>query len=381
MKITVEKNLAFSDQPKPLLAEEVEKRYEAAEAKERLKDVVMELDQILPYNDAMQFEVREERESPLSGPDSVHLVIRVENFNLGEHAYPPAIEAMGFEPLGDRSEKFGEALQSDANFPTHLAFNPVPTPLPVELETPPFFQADLFAVPRERGNQATTIFAPDDRVVFNNTSYPWSTCGRVDTPLGQASGVMVGPRHLLTCSHAIQWNSDGTAGYVQFRPSYYNGSEPFGEAWGTRVYFKRKVSGPTIDWQEGMYDYVCVVLNTRMGDTTGWMGARGYTDSWDDEPYWAHVGYPGDRTAGRRPTFENSISLDGAWWQNDSHESMGHLGDVWPGQSGGPYFGWWDGDVGPRAVAVQSSHNSSENYASGGQDMVDLIIRAKNDHP
>jgi len=35
----------------------------------------------------------------------------------------------------------------------------------------------------------------------------------------------------------------------------------------------------------------------------------------------------------------------------------------------------------PRAVAVQSSQNSTENNGSGGQDMVDLIIQARSDHP
>jgi hypothetical protein len=123
------------------------------------------------------------------------------------------------------------------------------------------------------------------------------------------------------------------------------------------------------------------VLNWNIGNLTGWMGARGYTDSWDGGNYWSHIGYPGDLTSGNRPTFEGGISLDGQFWQFDSHEAMAHRGDVWPGQSGGPFFGWWSGDVGPRAVAVQSSQNSSQNNASGGQDMVDLIIRARNDHP
>jgi hypothetical protein len=186
---------------------------------------------------------------------------------------------------------------------------------------------------------------------------------------------------MLTVSHVIQWLSGGGAGWVRFRPMVFDGSAPFGEAWGTWVYYKSKVTGPTIDWFEGQYDYVCVVLNNNIGNLTGWMGARGYTDAWDGGNYWSHIGYPGDLTGGNRPTFEGSISLDGSFWQFDSHEAMSHRGDVWPGQSGGPFFGWWSGDVGPRAVAVQSSQNSSENNASGGQDLVDLIIRARNDHP
>ena len=37
----------------------------------------------------------------------------------------------------------------------------------------------------------------------------------------------------------------------------------------------------------------------------------------------------------------------------DAQEIL-HRADVFPGQSGGPMFGWWSGDVGPRVVAVQS---------------------------
>jgi len=44
-------------------------------------------------------------------------------------------------------------------------------------------------------------------------------------------------------------------------------------------------------------------------------------------------------------------------------------------------FGFWEGDVGPRAVAVQSWQNSLTNGASGGGDLVDLAIRARNEHP
>jgi hypothetical protein len=38
-------------------------------------------------------------------------------------------------------------------------------------------------------------------------------------------------------------------------------------------------------------------------------------------------------------------------------------------------------DVGPRTVAVQSWQNSSTNDASGGRDVVELAVRARDDHP
>jgi hypothetical protein len=49
----------------------------------------------------------------------------------------------------------------------------------------------------------TTIFAPDERKVFQDTSYPWSALGRCETNFGPFSGVLIGPRHLLTCNHGI----------------------------------------------------------------------------------------------------------------------------------------------------------------------------------
>ena len=43
---------------------------------------------------------------------------------------------------------------------------------------------------------------------------------------------------------------------------------------------------------------------------------------------------------------------------------------------GGPIFGFWAGEVGPRAVAVQSWQTTSNNGASGSMDMRDLVAQA-----
>lgn len=373
MRISIEENLAYPDQPKPLLFQDVSRRIKARRASKTAAGLSVDFAMMLAAGDRPQIQLLlEEGESAKRG--GYPLRLSVSNFKVGEHIFPPGMKVRSLAPIGNRKSRARKPLESKAFLPDHLDLRPTPRPLPKEFQLP-------VRDPRKFGNEATTVFPPDQRFVFNDTAYPWSTCGRVDTPLGQASGVMIGPRHMLTVSHTIQWLPNNTAGWVRFRPSFFNGSAPFGDAWGTLIYSKRKVTGPTIDWIEGMSDYVVVVLNTRMGNLTGWMGSRGYTDGWDGGTYWSHIGYPGDLTGGNRPTFQGSIALDGVWWQLDSHEAMAHLGDVWPGQSGGPFFGWWSGDVGPRAVAVQSSQNSSENNASGGQDMVDLVIQARNDHP
>jgi V8-like Glu-specific endopeptidase len=371
MRISIEKNLVFARQPKPILADDIRRLVKPRPAAKELEDTVLDIGRFVRTAGAPRIAAE-------LGADK-RPTLRIKNFAVGQHAFPPSIPVKGIKSLGKKSRTFARPLLAEAHRPDHLALQPLPQALPRSLQVQPYFQGVKPDTDRKFGNQATTVFPPENRRVFADTRYPWSTCGRADSPLGQGSGAMVGPRHLLTVSHLIQWNSDGTAGWVRFRPAFFAPSEPFGDAWAVRTYFKYKVQGPTIDFVEGMFDYVVCVLNRRIGDWTGWLGGKGYTDGWDGGAYWSHVGYPGDLTSGNRPTFQGGISLDGVWWEPDSHEAMSHLGDVWPGQSGGPFFGWWGGW--PYAVAVQSSQNSSENNASGGQDLVDLILRARSDYP
>ena len=260
--------------------------------------------------------------------------------------------------------------------PDHLPLQPVPPQLDKSLRVKPFVDSLSRSSTKL---MATTVFAPEDRYTFSDTSFPWCTIGRVDTAGGWASGVLVGPRHLLTCSHAMVWGSGNSAGWVRFRPSFFDGNAPFGEAWATRWYAFRKVSGPTIDSTEAREDYVVLVLDRRIGDTCGWMGSRTYSESWDGGTFWRHIGYPGDMAGGQRPSYERDIALDGR--NNSTHRAVWHRGDVWPGQSGGPFFAWWSGEAWPRVVCVQSWQNAQRNGASGGSRLVDLIIRARNEFP
>lgn len=303
---------------------------------------------------------------------------------LGVHAFPPGVAGTKLD--GRRRLLPEDEARQDltGHLPDHLALRAVPQRLDKRLVVAKKIDA-LGAARDPEARWATTVFAPDNRYTFSDTAFPWCTVGRVETSAGGwASGVMIGPRHLLTCSHAIQWfeNPDPyVAGWIKFIPSYFDGSEPFGAAWGIHIYWEQQVTGPGIDGTEARNDYVVVTLDRRMGDFTGWMGSRTYSDSWDGGNYWSHIGYPGDLASGTRPSFQGGFSLNGDDFQPATHQAIYHRADVWPGQSGGPFFGWWDGEAWPRAVADQSWQNSSTNGASGGSRMVDLIIRARNDWP
>ncbi len=261
------------------------------------------------------------------------------------------------------------ATQLTSFIPDHLGFNLSPLDIQKGIKT---IQAAL-----DDRRVPTTIFGADNRRTFRDTTYPWSTVGLVETNRGTGSGVMIGPRHLLTVSHVIDWTAPAgfAADWVRFTPSYFDGTAPFGVAYGEHIYWYVKEDGDGfISGNEGNFDYVVVVLDSRMGETTGWMGARGYDDAWDSLAAWSHMGYPGDLNGGQRPTWQGSFKVDGT---DDAGQSMLHKADVFPGQSGGPVFGFWAGDVGPRAIAVQSWQNSSNNGASGGMDLRDLVAKAR----
>ncbi|NJP10193.1 MAG: hypothetical protein HC866_12520 [Leptolyngbyaceae cyanobacterium RU_5_1] len=316
----------------------------------------------------------------IDGQQSLHYEIQIEvdGVRLGERATPPPMqgEALKERIPTERLREYDELLA--AFVPDHLAFEPRPQQLLKAFKRIPTHLD-------KKTRYSTTIFRPDQRQVFQDTSYPWSAFGRCKTNFGPFSGVMIGPRHLLTCNHAIDWTPPPgfAADWLTFTPSYYDGnSPPFGSTYATNVYWIEKNDNDrVINGNEDQYDYVVLVLNDRIGERTGWLGTRRYTDAWDSLSVWWHIGYPADLTISQRPTFQSWFAMNGDDTQDDAHESILHQADVFPGQSGGPIFGFWEGDVGPRAVAVQSWQNSETNGASGGGDLVDLAIRARSEHP
>jgi V8-like Glu-specific endopeptidase len=278
------------------------------------------------------------------------VVVEIDGVRTGARALPPALRGIASK-IGKRKISEEKLAQQLTGFiPDHLGFNATPL-------------AQLKSVQRIRPaldnrRVATTVFGTDNR-------------------RGSGSGVMIGPRHLLTVSHIIDWSAPAgyAADWVRFTPSFFDGNAPFGEAYGAHIYWYVQEDGDGfISGSEGDHDYVVVVLDRRLGDTTGWMGARGYNDDWDSLDAWSHMGYPADLNSGQRPTWQGGFRVDGT---DAAAQSILHQADVFPGQSGGPVFGFWDGDVGPRAIAVQSWQNSSNNGASGSMDMRDLVAHAR----
>jgi hypothetical protein len=147
------------------------------------------------------------------------------------------------------------------------------------------------------------------------------------------------------------------------------------------VYAVGTTAPPAIDGTEERIDYAVCVLDRPIGLETGWFGVRAYRDAWDGLGRWCMVGYKNDPGVGVRPRYQAGIVLDGCDDQDDCHQVLYHAGDVHPGQSGGPVFGWWEGEEFPRVVAVQSYGWPGRAGASGGDRLVDLVVRARRAFP
>jgi len=109
------------------------------------------------------------------------------------------------------------------------------------------------------------------------------------------------------------------------------------------------------------------------------MGTRTYNSSWDNEPYWWNIGYPGSIGSGNRPTYQRNARLDEPWYDLGPARSMSTRADLTPGNSGGPMFGFWSN--GPYVVAVASSETSDKNWCAGGSWLTNLVGHAISQDP
>lgn len=247
------------------------------------------------------------------------------------------------------------------------------------------------AVPPRGAAPARDAGTGRDRPVpqpIEGSGLPWSAVGRVDVPGGWGSGVLVGPRHVLTASHVVAWGRGGRVdpdraapGWLRFTPAARPGRAPHGVADGVAVHYALAVVPPVIEPFEERYDYAICVLDRRIGDDVGWLGVRGYRDEWDGEPLWTLVGYRGATAAHAEPVAVSGLPLDGHDEQSDDSQVMFHSAAVAVGSSGGPVLAQWPGEPVPSVVAVQSWSNEHRSGACGGHRLVELVASALREHP
>ncbi len=250
--------------------------------------------------------------------------------------------------------------------------------------------------PGEDRDKGGTIFDTDDRYLFDDVSFPWRTTGKVRTAGGWGSGTMIGPRHVLTASHVVNWNSDskGAVGWATFTPGYFDGRGPWGEIDVVEVIYWEQAPGSLTD-EETSIDYVVLVTDQRIGDLIGYAGYRAYDGGWNGGTYWQYIGYPAERSTGERPAFQGAAVVSSKQDFNVGGVDgavLGHFNEFTPGQSGGAAWGWWGGEPWPRVVGVGSTIGSTavqkptgstmgDNEYGGGPGLSTIISWARANRP
>jgi V8-like Glu-specific endopeptidase len=241
-----------------------------------------------------------------------------------------------------------------------------------------------------------SIFGADDRYLFDDHSFPWGTTGKVNTVGKWGSGTTIGPRHVLTASHVVNWTggSGGKVAWLNFTPGYFDGSGPWGTFAATRVIYWLQAPGSLTDAQTA-FDYVVLVMEERVGDVVGYPGYRTYDDDWNDGTYWQYTGYPGELSSGERPAFQGRGVISSVQEESMSGQSgyvLGHFNEFTPGQSGGCAWGWWGDEPWPRVVGVGSTIGDTtvkstsvgtrgDNEYGGGPALSALISYARTKYP
>lgn len=222
------------------------------------------------------------------------------------------------------------------------------------------------------------IFDPDGRQSYHDHHYPWCCFGQVKCANGATgSGVLIGPRHVLTASHVLDWN----APWPVFRANL-NGSHDHGVANTWCVWYYAKIAPNSTDIDLVDEDYVVCVLDKPLGNTYGYMGAKTYNDDWDGDSFWTSLGYEEDFGSATIPTYQAGFSMeeiDGGKMKAMSTRD----GDFAHGHSGGPVFAFWDGGpyVGGVVVGGAQDDDGAMNVVSGGVAMVRLILQARAETP
>jgi V8-like Glu-specific endopeptidase len=232
-----------------------------------------------------------------------------------------------------------------------------------------------------------------DRQIIYPSGYPWHCVGRLlvwsdashPSYDYSGSGVLVGPRTVLTAGHMAPWGSSNWK--ALFVPGYYDGSSVEGpgvSSWVTNAH----------GWNTGQvaaYDMAVFRLNDPLGSQLGTFGSKTWDDGWEDNAFMAIVGYAGHTALalGERPSFENSIAVIDDDSDGDAVE-LEHHGDSTPGDSGGPLWSLWNDQ--PYVIGTVSGEETisggifgigdeDNNIAAGGKAMVDLIKWSQSNWP
>lgn len=201
------------------------------------------------------------------------------------------------------------------------------------------------------------VFGTDDRWSFRDVAWPWGLVGKVITSAGTTgTAALIGGRTIVTAGHMVPWNQDGW--WMRFIPAYYDGTSLHGV--GVESYVS-DAHGYDVDGNVTGYDWAVCRLYEPLGESLGYFGFNGYSTNWNNDPYWSIIGYPGAIASAQRPSFQGNNTVIDTDGDSNGGTEIETRADLTPGNSGGPMFGWWDGD--PRLIGVVSGQE--EEWSPG----------------
>jgi V8-like Glu-specific endopeptidase len=206
----------------------------------------------------------------------------------------------------------------------------------------------------------------------NVTSFPYRTTCRIKADVYGAelvaSGYIAGPSLLVTAAHCVMNQNDNDAFFVDWvaYPGYNDGDSYNGVSSGwSKVYYSsywKSTHSPAYDW-------VICVLNSNIGDTTGWYGTQSYGSNSEMNGVGVRLlGYPYSVGGGETQYYTSgTISNTQNLYFSSSAKSVG-------GFSGGPYARTSDNYV----VGVCHGYWTSDPDTSVGvritQQMIDILL-------
>jgi V8-like Glu-specific endopeptidase len=259
----------------------------------------------------------------------------------------------------ERPQSIAAAVDRDVGFngyrPAWQHALPTPRPLPGRGEP-----AEMRRI-NGRPARPLYVFGPDDRQAYGDTAWPWGVVGKIYTSGGwSGSGALIGPRIVMTAGHVVPWG--GGDWWMRFIPAYYDGGSLHGA--GVESYVS-DAKGFDVSGDVTGFDWAVLRLYEPLGDLLGYFGYNGYSEDWDDDPYWTVLGYPGAVAGGQRPSWQGSVSVFDVDSDSNGGSELETRADMTPGNSGGPMFGWWGSD--PRLVGVVSGEETDWIFPAGSE--------------
>lgn len=217
---------------------------------------------------------------------------------------------------------------------------------------------------------------PDDRVRWDDRSYPYSAMGRLTNPKSLCSASLIGPRHVAAARHCWAPNVP-----YHFAPAY-NGGEVFGGAEVTEVLMLTEKDIPEGVCAENA-DWAIFVLDRRLGEAQGFLGANTIDSAHVERPLFYNIGYPGDLDGASRPYRQQSISVYSKQ-RCDANGPLDTNADASLGQSGGPLWleengNYWQYGVMARLTLFDGQ--LTWTTFTGGRPWVDAVVYARERWP